>query len=345
MHLHKIPLKAKIIVLVIIIVTAGLVVSGKYYYANNLKALNSASTQQISFNIPKGQTINQIASSLQVNHIIRSSWAFKIYVQSTGLENNLQAGTYLLSPNETVAKIAQIIASGNVLESPVTIIPGQTIEQVTNTLLKSGFSLSSVSQALNPKNYLGLPIIADLPANVNTLNGLLFPDTFYKLSTTSASTIIRESLVEMGQKISPAMQLAYAKEGLSVYQAITLASIVENEVSSQSDRNQVAQVFLSRLAQGIPLGSDVSANYGAILNGQTPSLTYDSPYNTLLHPGLPPTPISTVDLSSLRAVAYPAKTNWLYFVTGDNGVTYFESTLAQHNQDVANYCLKLCNLP
>jgi UPF0755 protein len=118
---------------------------------------------------------------------------------------------------------------------------------------------------------------------------------------------------------------------------------VEQEVSDQNDRNQVAQVFLSRLAQGIPLGSDVTAYYGDDLADQGTSLTYGSPYNTLINKGLPPTPIGTVSLSSMDAVAHPAKTQWLYFVTGDNGVTYFSKTLAQHEALTQEYCHKLCS--
>jgi UPF0755 protein len=147
----------------------------------------------------------------------------------------------------------------------------------------------------------------------------------------------------MNKQMSPTIRNAFASEGLTPYQGLTLASIVEQEVSTQADRNQVAQVFLARLAQGMPLGSDVTAYYGALSAGQTPSVNYDSPYNTLLHKGLPPTPISSVSVSSLNAVAHPAKTSWLYFVTGDNGVTYFSKTLAQHQQLTQQYCHKLCS--
>jgi UPF0755 protein len=105
----------------------------------------------------------------------------------------------------------------------------------------------------------------------------------------------------------------------------------------------VAQVFLTRLHQGMSLGSDVTAFYGSIAAGKSPSLHYDSPYNTLLHTGLPVGPISTVSESSLKAVANPAQTNWLYFVAGDDGMTHFSNTLQQHQDNIAQYCHKLCN--
>jgi UPF0755 protein len=117
---------------------------------------------------------------------------------------------------------------------------------------------------------------------------------------------------------------------------------VIQEVNKPSDQAQAAQVFLYRLKHNSGLGSDVTTRYGAILAGRPPSLTYDSPYNTHIHQGLPPTPISTVSLSSLGAAAHPAGTNWQFFVTGDNGTTYFSTNLQDHQALTAKYCHKLC---
>jgi len=317
----------------------------EYYYANLKPVSSNSNAKTIILAVPSGATIAQIGNLLAQRHLIRSSWVFDWYVHSANLSSKLEAGTFALSANNSVQHIANVIASGHVAEGVVTILPGKTLAQIKQSLINDGFSVANVTAALNPSLYSNLPIIADKPASVNTLEGLLYPDSFDKTSTTSASVIIRESLTEMGQHITPSMQKAFANEGLSVYQGITLASIVEQEVSKPSDRSQVAQVFLSRLKQGIPLGSDVTANYGAVINNQPPSLSYNSPYNTLLNPGLPPTPIGTVSDGSLNAVAHPANTNWLYFVTGDNGTTYFEQTLQQHNADTAQYCHKLCAQP
>ena len=195
---------------------------------------------------------------------------------------------------------------------------------------------------MEPAQYAGLPALAIKPPGVS-LEGLLYPDSFEKTAATDPSVIIRESLVEMGEKLTPPLQTTFAHEGLSTYQGLVLASIVQQEVSSPSDQAQVAQVFLKRLSLGMPLGSDVTALYGAIEANQPPSLSYASPYNTLLHTGLPPTPISTVSQASLNAVANPAPTDWLYFVAGDNGTTYFSQTLQQQQANVAAYCHNLCS--
>lgn len=341
---HPIPRRLWIIGGTTIVLLLGSIIGIRQYYFANLVPVSN-NQKSVIFTVPSGDTISQIGDQLASRGLIRSDWVFDWYVHSENLSSKLEAGTFALSPSYSVQQIASIIASGHVAEGIVTILPGKTIAQIKAGLINAGFSPNSVSSALNPSNYVGLPIIADKPASVNTLEGLLYPNSFDKTTTTPPEQIIRESLIEMGQHITPALQSTFAAEGLSVYQAITLASIIQQEVSQPADMTQVAQVFLTRLKQGTPLGSDVTANFGAIAAGQPPSLTYNSPYNTLIHTGLPPTPIGTISAQALNAVAHPASTNWLYFVTGDNGTTYFEQTLAQHNADVAQYCHKLCLQP
>jgi UPF0755 protein len=279
---------------------------------------------------------------LHQDKLIRNPWAFEWYVRASGLEDSLEAGTYALNSAQNVPNIAAIISSGKIATKLVTILPGKRLDQITATLINAGFSPSSVSAALQPDQYAGLPALAIKPAGAS-LEGLLYPDSFEKSSATDPSVIIRESLVEMGEQLTPSLQEAFAREGLSPYQGLVLASIVQQEVSNYSDQTQVAQVFIKRLSLNMPLGSDVTALYGAIEANQPPSLSYDSPYNTLLHTGLPPTPISTVSLAALDAAANPAPTNWLYFVTGDNGTTYFSQTLQQQQSNIASYCHTLCS--
>jgi UPF0755 protein len=178
---------------------------------------------------------------------------------------------------------------------------------------------------------------------VNTLEGLLWPDSYQRDEGTDPSVIIRESLLAMGEHLTPDVQAAFAAEGLTTYQGVILASVVIQEVNKATDQTQAAQVFLSRLKSNIMLGSDVTVRYGAIAAGKSPSLTYDSAYNTHLHLGLPPSPISTVNESSLQAAAHPASTDWLFFVTGDDGTTHFSKTLEEHEALTAKYCHDLCS--
>jgi UPF0755 protein len=287
-------------------------------------------------------SVDQIADLLHNDNLIRSSWAFEWYVRTTAVNTDLEAGTYALASNQTTQSIVSILAKGKVATKLVTIIPGQRLDQVKATLINDGFSPASVNSALQPDQYDNLPALADKPPGAS-LEGLLYPDSFQKAASTDPSVIIQESLTEMGKHLTPALQAAFTQEGLTTYQGVILASMVESEVSKPGDQTQVAQVFLKRLGIGMPLGSDVTAYYGSIINGLPPSLTYDSPYNTLIHTGLPPMPISTVTDQALEAVAHPAATAWLYFVTGDNGTTYFSQTAQQQQANTALYCHQLCS--
>ena len=343
-HKHKrsrVPRRIWLLLTTLIIIAIAGVALARYSYDRDLRPVSDNQKTQV-FTVQPGASLKQIADQLEQVHLIRSSWAFQLYVHSENDAGVLQAGTYALSPSENLATIINTLAIGKVDTKLVTIVPGLRIDQVRADLINDGFSPSSVDAALNPSQYSGLPVLAFKPADVNTLEGLLWPDSFEKQPNTSPAVIIRESLVEMGQHLTPAVQASFAHEGLTVYQGVTLASIVLQEVSKPSDQAQVAQVFLSRLKTNMMLGSDVTAYYGAIAAGQPPSLTYNSPYNTRLHTGLPPTPISTINASALAAVTNPANTSWLYFVTGDNGVTYFSSTLQQQQANTAAYCHKLC---
>lgn len=211
------------------------------------------------------------------------------------------------------------------------------------TFIKAGFTPSDTDAALSANQYrTSYPALADNPPNTS-LEGFLYPDSYQRSDTTAPQQIVEEALNEMQTRLTANIRAGFASEGLTVYQGVTLASIVEKEVPSQADRNQVAEIFLKRLGMNMPLDSDASTLYGAIEAGVAPNINYPSPYNTYLNKGLPPSPIGTVSTSSLEAVAHPATTDWLYFVSGDNGKTYYATTLAEQQSNVANYCKTNCN--
>jgi UPF0755 protein len=328
-------------VLIVLVLLLALALGGIWrFYTENLKPVSTKATTQ-TVDIAAGSTPASIADLLHGKHIIRNAWTFERYVQSKGVAPDLQAGTYSLSPTQSVQDIVAQLTHGKVSTNLITILPGQRLDQIKQSLINDGFSKADVEAALNPAQYEGSAALVDKPTG-NSLEGYLYPDSFQRTADTKPSTIIQESINEMQNHLTPDIRAAFAKQGLSTYQGIVLASVVEQEVSNQSDRAQAAQVFLKRLSTGMQLGSDVTAMYGSRLAGQGASLTYDTPYNTLIHPGLPPSPISNVSASSLKAVANPASTDWLYFVAGDDGVTHFSHTLEEHEQLTGQYCHKLC---
>jgi UPF0755 protein len=335
--LRRVLLALAVLGLVLVLATLAV----WHFYHENLKPVSSDTTAQ-SITIASGATPTQIAGLLHTKGVIRNAWTFEAYVRHEGVGADLQAGTYNLSPSQSVQDIVGQLTHGKVTTQLVTVLPGQRLDQIKQALINDGFSESDVTAALQPTQYESSAALVDKPAG-NSLEGYLYPDSFQRTSATSATSIVQESIAEMQKHLTPEIRAAFAKEGLSTYQGIILASVVTEEVNTPSDRAQAAQVFLKRLSVGMPLGSDVTAMYGSRLNGKGTSLSYDSPYNTLIHTGLPPTPISNVNDSALQAVAHPASTDWLYFVTGDDGVTHFSSTLQQHEAYTAQYCHKLCS--
>jgi UPF0755 protein len=323
------------------VVVGGAAVVQRSYYANLHSVSDSTQRQYIT--IASGSSLSKISKQLQTAGLIRSSQAFEWYVSVHNERDKLQAGTYSFTPNQSTPAIAEAIANGKIATDLVTILSGQRLDQVRQAFIKSGFHASAVDAALSAGQYRSsYPALADNPASAN-LEGFLYPDSYQKTADTDPKQIIAESLTEMQRHLTTDIRNGFAAHGLTVYQGVALASIVEQEVPSQVERNQAAQVFVKRLQVGMPLGSDVTANYGAIKAGVAPALDYDSTYNTLLHKGLPPGPIGTVSDSSLQAVAHPAATDWLYFVTGDDGTTRFAKTLDEHNANVSKYCHKSCN--
>ncbi len=340
-HRSGVPKRIWLLLVVLGALSFGGMVAARHIYNADLLPVSSSQQTQI-FTVPKGSSVKHIADELQNLHLIRSSWAFQLYVQRQDLSDRLQAGTYALSPSLSTPDIVTTMTKGKVATRLVTIYPGHRIDQVRADLINDGFSPDSVDSALDPTHYTDLPALSYKPDGINNLEGLLWPDSYQRQPDTDPAVIIRESLVAMGEHLTPEVQAAFTAEGLTIYQGLILTSIIDQEVSKPADQAQAAQVFLSRLKAGTMLGSDSTTKYGAIADGKAPDLTYDSPYNTLVHTGLPPTPISTISESSLIAATKPAPTSWLFFVSGDDGTTYFSSTLEDHQALTEKYCHKLC---
>lgn len=323
------------------IVAGGAVWWVRDYYSSNLKPVSSSQTAVV-VTIPEGSTVSQIATILEQKKLIRKGSVFTQYVRSQNDQDKLQAGTYSLRPSQSVKEIAEILTGGNILKNLFTILPGQRIDQIKSSMINAGFDAIEVEAAFNPALYKNHPALADKPTEAS-LEGYLYPDSYQKVAATKPQTVIEQSLDEMQKHLTQPLREAFVKQGLTVHQGVILASAVEMEVSKPSDRPLVAQVFLSRLRQGIKLESDAITTYGDILAGHAPSTTFDTPYNVYIHEGLPVGPISNISEDALDAVAHPATTDWLYFVSGDDGTTYFSHTLAEHQALTKQHCKKLCN--
>lgn len=334
--------KAKwfVIIAIVIIALAGAGVVGFFWWYNDALQPVSTSQNRIKVTVESGETAKTIGAKLQQKGVIKSAFAFEYYVQQSGALNNLKAGSYLLSSNQSVKEIVEWLAEGKIDQFNMTILPGKTLADIKELLVADGYSAADVDAAYAKK--YDHPLLKTKPANVN-LEGYIFPDTYQISSETTVEQLLVKTFDVFYQQIQDeGLEAKLSAKGFTLHQGIVLASIVELEANSVADRQQVAQVFESRLASGMTLGSDVTFFYAAELLGVEPTISIDSPYNTRLYKGLPPGAISNFTIDALQAVAEPAAGDYLYFVAGDDGTVYYAKTEEEHQKNINNYCTKLC---
>jgi UPF0755 protein len=286
-------------------------------------------------NLPPGSSAVAIARKLEAAGIVRTRYAFdlvRIIQQGT-----LHAGTYRfdepLPPTEVYARIAH----GDIYTKTLTVPEGANIFDIAARVEQAGlgkrqdFLIAAGTQTA---------LIADLDPRATSLEGYLFPDT-YRFSPTVTEEQIVAAMVRRFRQAAAQLGL---KE--NVHDVVTMASLIERETAVDGDRPLVASVFKNRLKKNMPLKTDPAVIYGLRVTGQwrgaiyASDLTRDTPYNTYLHPGLPPGPVANPGIPSLRAAMDPAQTSYLYFVAATlnaQGHSLFATTLDEHNHNVAEY--------
>jgi len=340
---------------IIISLIIGVAVSAVIWFNVQLTPLDKNSSLLVKVTVAPGSTSSQIGQQLEDQLIIRSATAFNIYIRLMHEKDILQAGSYRLSSSESVDQIIEHFLLGTVDQFDITFYPGATLVDnsdtpdnkkydVTTVLKNVGYTEREIAKALaghyySPLLFEGRPSTADL-------EGYIYGET-YKLNTdATVEAILTASLGEFEQFVQDNnLVQAFANHGLSLYEGITLASIVQREASTPDDQKQVAQVFYSRLAIGMQLGSDVTYQYIADKTGVARDTGLDSPYNTRRYTGLPPGPIAVPSASALLAVASPAEGDYLYFLAGDDGLTYFARTLGEHEANIVDHCVVNCSTP
>lgn len=320
---------------VLLIILGGIVV----WYEIQLSPVDAKSQNKVVVNIDSGSTPAAIASTLKDKKLIRDETVFLWYTRITGTQNYLQAGTYRLSPAESTKEIVDHLKNGNVDTFNITFLPGATLAQNRQAFLNAGYTAQQVDDAL--KASYTSPLFDTKPASAD-LEGYIYGDTYQVGAGDTVEQILQTAFDEYAKVVADNDLVAkFQSHGLTLYQGITLASIVQREAAG-GDEAGIAQVFYSRLAQNMPLGSDVTYQYIADKMGVPRDPNLDSPYNTRRYAGLPPGPISTPGKAALVAVANPATTDYLYFLNGDDNVTYFSRTLDEHEANIKNHCQVKC---
>jgi len=299
---------------------------------------NLAAEEAVQIQIPSGTAALQIGNDLERAGLIRSANAWRLWTHWTRLfdsEGGFKAGTYQLSPAESLPEIAEKIWNGEVMQLSFTIPEGWSLRQMATYFESQGYF--SAQDFLAAASQIPREQFPWLPADLPYLEGYLYPDT-YKLPSEGVSPqqVIQQMLKQFEQVALPIYQQGQDQTQMSLAEWVTFASIVEKEAVIPEERPLIAGVFAERLRRGMRLETDPTVEYGlGIRQTADQPLTFAqvrtaSPYNTYLNPGLPPTPIASPGLASLKAALSPEETDYLYFVARYDGTHVFSKTLAEH---------------
>lgn len=296
----------------------------------------------VTFVVQPGETAVDIAGRLKREGLVSDSELFRRYVQYHGLDAGIEAGEFVLRQTMTVPQIAQALQQGQRPELVVTVQEGLRIEQVAAIVAEQTGVSQDEFLALATTGWrdagFAFDFLVDLPPSTS-LEGFLFPDTYRLPEGPTAADVLGRMLQTFDERVTPEMRAAAANRGLTAYDLVTLASIVEREAVIDEERPLIAGVYHNRLESGWFLGADPTVQYPLGARGDwwpqltLESLEVDSPYNTYRNLGLPPGPICSAGLASLQAVAYPADTDYFFFLAdcekGD-GSHLFAVTEAEH---------------
>ncbi len=278
-----------------------------------------------------GFTTRRIAAELKSAGLIHSDTAFVIW-HSFHRRPSLKAGEYLFERSANSIAVHNRIARGDIYVHTVVVPEGYTIFDIARAIQDAGLGAAEDFLRIASSD---TALIADLAPEAPSLEGYLFPNTYQFTRTQSMQEIVAEMVKQF--------RLVAQQIGLTsdVHRSVTVASIIEKETAVAEERPLVASVYYNRLSRNIALQADPSVIYAELLNGTYQGALYhadlqtSSPYNTYLHPGLPPGPIGNPGESSLEAAMHPAQTDYYYFVSDGNGHHRFARSLEEHNRNVA----------
>jgi UPF0755 protein len=289
--------------------------------------------------IPYGAGADAIARRLADAGVVPDRWSFRAAVRLHQLDGRLRAGEYRFVEAASPIDVAARIASGDVFLVGVTFREGLTIDEMARLFEAGGFgSAESFRRAAGDSSSL-----AGIDAAARDLEGYLFPDTYAVPRKTDAEQLVRLMRERFDDVFTEELRREAAAQGLTLRQAITLASLVEKETARADERPLVASVYRNRLRIGMPLQCDPTVIYALVRDGRydgnlrRSDLSYDSPYNTYRYPGLPPGPIASPGRASIEAALRPASSEYLYFVSRNDGSHEFARTFAEHARNVQRY--------
>ncbi len=331
-------MKRALVFLVALAVLAGLGVAATLYRRTSEPYKGYAEAEQFVL-IEPGSGTRAIGERLIQAGVVRNDATFRAALWRTGRARSLQAGEFRfdrpMTPTEVIGKIAR----GEVHNRRITFPEGLTVQEMARIYEQQGFGRAAAFVEAAREASL----VRDIDPSAGDLEGYLFPETYSMPRDTTAARLVQLMVGRFRQLFTPEMQQAGQAVGLTPRQVVTLASLVEKETAVPAERPIVAGVYLNRLKIGMGMQADPTVIYALQRAGRydgnlrRDDLSFDSPYNTYRYPGLPPGPIASPGLASLKATVAPAQVDFLYFVSRNDGSHVFARTLAEHNENVRQH--------
>lgn len=326
-------------VLLVIILALGLLGGGVWMeYQRFLQSPLTLPEEPLILDVPRGTSLRTLSDELTARRILDHPYFFMAMVYIAGNASRIKAGEYEVQPGSTPTQLLSLLISGKVVQHAITLVEGWTLRQALDAVIGDERLLKELDQP-SPES-----LMERLGKPEQHPEGRFFPDTFHFTKGSTDLDIMRRSYERMTQVL--AEEWDQRDEDLPLVspdEALVLASIVEKETGLASERAAIAGVFTRRLALGMKLQTDPTVIYGLgeRFDGdlKRADLQGDTPYNTYVHEGLPPTPIALPGREAIHAVMHPLEGGSLYFVAKGDGSHHFSSTLAEHNRAVREYQL------
>lgn len=308
------------------------------------------------FVIAPGESASSVVMGLKDEGYVRSALFFRLALRESGFSTKLQPGSYDLSGARSFDDVISILTSGkpSAEEVVLRVIEGWTLRDIAAELERLGLATRDELYAVTGRPAVNawvdpsasgidlseeFPFLAEKPSSVS-LEGYLFPDTYRIYRDATARDIVEKLLGNFGDRVDARFRADIEASGRTLFEAVTMASVVEREARTDEDRRMVADIFWRRLDAGMGLESCATVNY--VTGKDSPAVSYedtqiDSLYNTYKYAGLPLGPIGNPGLSSLRAVADPEPNDYWFFLTDTEGNMHYARTLAEHNRNKSRY--------
>ena len=325
----------KLLVVVLLLAGCGYAGSQGYDWVNyQVQTPTSPRSQPVNIHIAEGESPDEIAQDLQAKGLIRNKDVFVYYLRYTGARSRLQAGDFVLDRDMSMAQITDVLQHSRPSQVSVRLPEGYTVQLMAQEAQKAGLGTAAEYVAAAKEQGWAYDFLKDKPPGTS-LEGFLFPDSYLLNKSAGARDLVKRQLDRFAEVFTPEMRAQASQRGLSVYALVTLASMVEREVNRDPDRARVCSVFYNRLSRGLTLDVDATVLYGLGKWHETltaDELARDTPYNTYLHGGLPPGPISNPGLAAITACLAPESTTYIHYFTDPRGVTHFASSDPEFEQ-------------